>query len=304
MKLGFVSAILDKSNFEEVISTAKNMGYSCVEVACWPHEEAERRYAGVCHIDVEDLDDDKAEEILKLCHDAQVEISALAYYPNILNADTAKSERCIEHLKHVILAAEKLKVDTVTTFIGRDQNKSVEDNLKLVKEVWPPLLIFAKEHGIRIAIENCPMLFGQEQWPGGQNLMTSPSNWKKVFELLPDDNLGINYYPSHFIWQMIDYIKPIYKFRDKIFHVHCKDIKLFKNRLEEVGTMDYPLSYMSPKIPGLGDVNWSKFISALTDIQYDGNVCVEIEDKAFEKDQKSILDSLSLSKKYLDQYII
>lgn len=304
MKLGFVSAILDKSNFEEVISTAKDMGYSCVEVACWPHEEAERRYAGVCHIDVENLDDDKAEEILKLCHDAQVEISALAYYPNILNADAAKSERCIEHLKHVILAAEKLKVDTVTTFIGRDQNKSVEENLKLVKEVWPPLLTFAKEHGIRIAIENCPMLFGQEQWPGGQNLMTSPSNWEKVFELLPDDNLGINYDPSHFIWQMIDYIKPIYKFRDKIFHVHCKDIKLFKNRLEEVGTMDYPLSYMSPKIPGLGDVNWSKFISALTDIQYDGNVCVEIEDKAFEKDQKSILDSLSLSKKYLDQYII
>lgn len=304
MKLGFVSAILDKSNFEEVISTAKDMGYSCVEVACWPHEEAERRYAGVCHIDVEDLDDDKAEEILKLCHDAQIEISALAYYPNILNADTVKSERCIGHLKQVILAAEKLKVGTVTTFIGREQNKSVEENLKLVKKVWPPLLAFAKAHGIRIAIENCPMLFGQEQWPGGQNLMTSPSNWEKVFELLPDDNLGINYDPSHFIWQMIDYIKPIYKFRDKIFHVHCKDIKLFKNRLEEVGIMDYPLSYMSPKIPGLGDVNWSKFISALTDIQYDGNVCVEIEDKAFEKDQKSIWDSLSLSKKYLDQFII
>ena len=192
----------------------------------------------------------------------------------------------------------------VTTFIGRDQNKSVEENLKIVKEVWPPLLSFAKEHGVRIAIENCPMLFGQEQWPGGQNLMTSPSNWEKVFNLLPDDNLGINYDPSHFIWQMIDYIKPVYKFRNKIFHVHCKDIKLFKNRLEEVGTMDYPLSYMSPKIPGLGDVNWSKFISALTDIQYDGNVCVEIEDKAFEKDQKSIMDSLTLSKKYLDQFII
>lgn len=304
MKLGFVSAILDQNNFEEVIHIAKELGYFCVEVACWPQEEAERRYAGVCHIDVEKLNDKKAEEILQLCQEEEIEISALAYYPNILVADIVKSKKSIEHLKKVILAAEKLNVDTVTTFIGRDQTKSVEENLKLVKEVWPPLLSFAAEHGIRIAIENCPMLFGQEQWPGGQNLMTSPSIWEKVFALLPDDNLGINYDPSHFIWQMIDYIKPVYRFRDKIFHVHCKDIKLYKNRLDEVGIMDYPLNFMSPKIPGLGDVDWSKFISALTDIQYEGNICVEIEDKAFETDNQRILDSLQLSKKYLNQFII
>ena len=156
----------------------------------------------------------------------------------------------------------------------------------------------------KVAIENCPMLFGQEQWPGGQNLFTSPANWKKIFEILKSDNLGINYDPSHFVWQMIDYIKPIYDFRDKIFHVHIKDIKLYADRLEKVGTMAYPLEYMSPKLPGLGDVNWGKYVSALTDIGYNGYICLEIEDKAFEKSKEDVHNSLLLSKHYIENYII
>ena len=148
------------------------------------------------------------------------------------------------------------------------------------------------------------MLFGSDQWPGGQNLMTTPSNWEKVFKVLPSKYLGINYDPSHFVWQMVDYIKPIYKFQNKIFHVHFKDIKLFKDKLEVVGTMAYPLDYMSPKLPGLGDIDWGKFVSALTDIGYNGFACIEVEDKAFEKNQKDILNSVILSKKYLDQFLI
>lgn len=304
MKLGFVSAILEKDDFQQVIVVAKDLGYSCMEAACWPQGKADRRYAGVCHIDVEDLDNQKADRIKQICEQSEIFISALAYYPNVLDADSEKRRNCIKHLKKVILAAEKLGVEIVTTFIGRNQSKTVEENLKMVKEVWNPLMIFAREHHIKIAIENCPMLFGVEQWPGGQNLMTSPVIWEKVFDLLPYENFGINYDPSHFIWQMIDYIKPIYKFRDKIFHVHCKDIKLYRDKLSEVGTMDYPLSYMSPKIPGLGDVDWSCFISALTDIGYDGSICVEIEDRAFEVNREKIVDSLRLSKKYLEQFII
>jgi sugar phosphate isomerase/epimerase len=163
---------------------------------------------------------------------------------------------------------------------------------------------FAEENGVKIAIENCPMLFGKDQWPGGQNLFTTPKLWRTMFELLPSDNFGINYDPSHFIWQQIDYIKPVYEFRNKIFHVHCKDIKLFPDKLNDVGIMAYPLEYMSPKLPGLGDVNWGKYISALTDIGYDSFVCVEVEDKAFETSREKILDSITLSCRYLKQFVI
>lgn len=304
MKLGFVSAILGEWTFEEMIDTAAAMGFQCVEVACWPKGRADRRYAGVSHIDVADLTEEKAEYIRNYCNQRNVNISALAFYPNVMEEDEEKRQANISHLKKVIDASAVLGVHLVTTFIGRDQTKTVEENLELVKEIWPPILAHAEEKNVRIAIENCPMLFGREQWPGGQNLMTSPANWEKIFEILPNENLGINYDPSHFVWQMMDYIKPLYQFRNKIFHVHYKDIKLYEDELKKVGTMAYPLDYMSPKLPGLGDVNWGKYVSALTDIGYDGFTCIEVEDRAFEGTRDKILDSLKLSKKYMDQFII
>jgi len=304
MKLGFVSAILDGWTFEEMIDTASEMGYTCVEVACWPSGKAERRYAGVSHINVDELDDEKAAYILDYCAKKNVQISSLAFYPNNMDGDPEKRKAANEHLKKVICASAKLGVNMVTTFIGRDQTKSVEENLELVKEVWPSIIALAEEKGVKIAIENCPMLFGPDQWPGGQNLMTTPAIWKKVFEILPSPNLGINYDPSHFVWQMIDYIKPIYTFADRIFHVHFKDIKLYEDKLNEVGIMAYPLEFMSPKLPGLGDVDWGKYVSALTDIGYDGCTCVEVEDRAFEGTREKVLDSLRLSKRYMDQFVI
>jgi len=235
---------------------------------------------------------------------AGVEISALAYYPNVMTADKEKRNAAIEHLKNVIRASKKLGVGMVTTFIGRDQTKNVRENLELVKEIWPPIIKLAEVCDVKIAIENCPMLFGEEQWPGGQNLMTTPPIWREVFKILDSDNLGINYDPSHFIWQMIDYIRPLYEFKDKIFHVHYKDIKIYRDKLESCGIMAYPLEYMSPKIPGLGDVDWGKYVSALTDIGYDGCTCIEIEDKAFEDSKEKVEKSLILSKRYLEKYVI
>ena len=306
MKLGFVSAILDQSNFEEMMDIASELGFQCVEVACWPQGKAERRYAGVSHIDAERVlaDDEYAAHIQEYSKCKNVEISSLAYYPNTMDGDFEKRAAAVEHLKNLIKASAKLGVNMVTTFIGRDQTKNVEENLELVKEIWPPILDTAKEYGVKVAIENCPMLFGPDQWPGGQNLMTTPTIWKKVFEILPYDNFGINYDPSHFVWQMIDYIKPIYEFKDKIFHVHYKDIKVYEDRLNQCGIMAYPLDFMSPKLPGLGDVDWGKYVSALTDIGYDGYTCIEVEDKAFEGSKEKVLDSLKLSKKYMEQFVI
>lgn len=306
MKLGFVSAILDGWSYEEMMDFAAVHGFECVEVACWPQGKAERRYAGVSHIDAGRVlaDEAYAAHICDYSKSKGVAISSLAYYPNTMDGDLNKRAAAITHLKTLIRASRKLNVGMVTTFIGRDQKKNVEENLELVKQIWPEIIALAEAEGVKIAIENCPMLFGPEQWPGGQNLMTTPAVWKQVFELLPSKNLGINYDPSHFVWQMIDYIKPIYEFADRICHVHFKDIKIYPERLAEHGVMAYPLSYMSPRLPGLGDVNWSRYVSALTDIGYDGDTCIEVEDKAFEGSREKITDSLLLSQRYLKQFVI
>ena len=305
MKLGFITSILDGWTYEQMMDFASEQGFECVEVACWPEEKAERRYAGVSHIDAERVnqDDEYAAHIMAYAEKAGVEISALAYYPNVMTADKEKRNAAIEHLKNVIRASKKLGVGMVTTFIGRDQTKNVRENLELVKEIWPPIIKLAEVCDVKIAIENCPMLFGEEQWPGGQNLMTTPPIWREVFKILNSDNLGINYDPSHFIWQMIDYIRPLYEFKDKIFHVHYKDIKVNKDARNDVGILATPLSYMLPCIPGHGDVDWSEYIRVLLETGYKGAACIEIEDKSFENDKESIENSLKISRQYLKQFI-
>lgn len=306
MYLGLVSAIADSMNYEEMIDLVAESGLECVEVACWPVGKAERRYAGVSHINADQVltDDAYAKHLVDYAAEKNVKISSLAYYPNTMDGNLEKRVNATAHIKKLIQASAKLGVNMVTTFIGRDQTKTVEENLELVKEIWPPIIAMAEEFGVKIAIENCPMLFGPDQWPGGQNLMTTPAIWRKVFEMLPSDNLGLNYDPSHFVWQMIDYIQPMYEFKDKIFHVHYKDIKIYPDRLQQCGITSYPLDFMSPKLPGLGDVDWGKYVSTLTDIGYKGYTCIEIEDKFFEGTVEDMKKSVLLSARYLRNFVI
>ena len=303
MKFGLLTSICEGMTFEEVVNFAAENQLECLEVACWPQGGAQRRYAGVNHIDVANLDEKKAAEIKQLCQEKGVEISSLAYYPNTLEPDEKKRNSYISHLYKLMDASVLLGVNMITTFIGRDSKKNVDENMELVKEVWTPIVRYAEEKGVRIAIENCPMLFTNDEWPGGQNIMSTPANWRRVFEILDSPNLGINYDPSHFVWQQIDYIKPIYEFKDKIFHVHYKDIKVFWDKLADVGVMATPLEYMSPKIPGLGDVDWGKYVSALTDIGFEGCSVIEIEDKSFEKDIEDAKRAIRLSARYLRNFI-
>ncbi len=304
MKLGFVSAILDTYTFEEMIDTASKMGFECVEVACWPQGKAERRYAGVSHINVDDTSDEYIAYVKDYCAKKNVEISSLAFYPNTMDSDLEKRQASVDHLMKVINMSSLLGVNMVTTFIGRMQEKTVEENIEEYKKVWPAIVKFAEEKGVKIAIENCPMIFTNDQWPGGQNLATTPAIWRELFSIIDSPNLGLNYDPSHFVWQMIDYIKPIYEFKDKIFHVHYKDIKVYRDRLNDYGVMATPLKWMSPKLPGLGDVDWGKYVSALTDIGYTGYTCIEVEDKAFEGSKDRVEASLILSKRYMEQFVI
>jgi sugar phosphate isomerase/epimerase len=297
MQLGFVSAILAELSLEEVFTVAAETGYQCVEVMCWPVGKAERKYAGVTHLDVTDFTSSKADDTHALCDEHGVTISALGYYPNILTADAEESRRAIEHLKRVIVASQLLGLRTANTFIGADPNLPAEDNLQRYAQVWPDIVRFAEDHGVRLGIENCPMLFTRDEWPSGKNLGHSPAIWRRMFEIIPSDSLGLNYDPSHMIWQMMDYIEPIYEFRHKLFHVHAKDMKIDQRKLNAGGILS--LGWSVPKIPGLGDVNWARFLSALSDVGYDGPICVEVEDVAYAPAREARETSLRISRNVL-----
>ncbi len=304
MKLGFVSAILPELSFEELIDFAAELGYKCVEVCCWPLGKAERRYAGVTHIDVDTLDDKKANYINQYVRQKNVTISALGYYPNPLDPDREKGEFYIQHIKKVIDASAKLGVNRINTFIGRDKNKSVDENFQLFRQIWPGIIKYAADRNVKVGIENCPMIFTNDEWPGGNNLATTPVIWRRMFADIPSDFFGLNYDPSHLLWQQMDYIKPLYEFRDKLFHIHLKDARVYREKLDEVGIMATPLEFHTPKLPGLGDINWARFISALNDIRYDGPVCIEVEDKSFEGSLEARKNALVLTKRYLDQFMV
>lgn len=304
MKLGFASAILADLGFEEVIGFASENGFACVEIMCWPLGKAERRYAGVTHIDVAEMDEDKIESIHKYLKEKGVEISALGYYPNPLDPDAEKREFYVEHIKKVIKAANRLGLKNMNTFIGKDKTRTVEENLKMFKTVWVPIVKYAEENNVKIGIENCPMFFSKDEWPGGVNLASTPAIWRKMFEEIPSENFGLNYDPSHLLWQQIDYIKPVYEFKDRIFHVHIKDAKVYRDKLDQCGVMSMPLDFHAPKLPGLGDINWGKFISALTDIRYKGYTVIEVEDRAFEDTLEDRKRSIILSKQYMSQFIL
>ena len=302
MQLGFVSAIVPDLPLEEVVSFAAAEGYSCIEVMCWPKGRAERRYAGITHIDCDGFDRAGADRVNALMQDAGVAISGLGYYPNPLAPDRNEAAVYVEHLKKVMLAAELLGVSVVNTFVGRDRTRSVDDNWPRFKEVWSPLVDFAADHGIRIGIENCPMLFTGDEWPGGKNLAHSPAVWRRMFEDIPGANFGLNYDPSHLVWQQMDYVGPLYEFKDRIFHVHAKDARVDRRKLNDVGILATPLAWHTPKLPGLGHVKWSQFFSALTEIGYQGPVCVEVEDRAYEGDLEARKNALRQSRNYLSQF--
>jgi sugar phosphate isomerase/epimerase len=303
MKLGFVSAILPELSFEELVDFASERGYESVEVCCWPVGKAERRYAGITHIDVDTLDFSRANDIKNYLREKGIEISALGYYPNPLDPDEEKSLFYVNHIKKVIDASEILGVNKINTFIGRDKDKSVNENFESFIRIWNPVILYAESKKVKIAIENCPMIFTSDEWPGGNNLASTPAIWRRMFSEIRSDYFGLNYDPSHLLWMQMDYIAPLYEFREKIFHVHLKDARVYHDKLNEVGIMAAPLEFHTPKLPGLGDINWSRFISSLHDIRYTGHVCVEVEDKSFEGSLDDRKYSLVLCKRYLEQFV-
>ena len=303
MKLGIVSAALPKLSLEELSAWAAENGFQALELMCWPASTAERRYAGVTHVDVTEFTQAEASRVLETVRKHGLEISGLGYYPNPLHADPAHRERVITHLKKVIVAAGMLGVPVVNTFIGRDRTRTIEANLEEVRHVWPPIIRFAAEHNVRIAIENCPMIFSNDEWPGGDNLAFSPAIWRQMFEMIPDENFGLNFDPSHLVWQMIDYVRAVHEFGARIFHVHAKDLRIDREQLYQRGIMSLGMGWQVPRLPGLGEVKWNDFFSALYAVGYDSAVCIEHEDRAFEKTEELIKRGFLLSSDVLRPFI-
>jgi sugar phosphate isomerase/epimerase len=320
MKLGFVDAILAKKSLKDILEFAQEHGFSHVETCCWPVRSPEEIVAirsasqgiqeslinifiGITHIDVQSLTGDKVAEITELQRQTGVKISSLAYYGNPLAPGEESRQREAKHLMAMIDAAKELNISLITTFIGRDQTRTLADSIVDAIAFWTPIIRYAESGNVRVAIENCPMYFTADQWPGGQNLFMSPSVWRRMFEAIPSSSFGLCFDPSHMIFQHMNYIQPIYDFADKIFHVHFKDAKVLRHKLDELGIMAYPLQYTSQKIPGHGDINWGAFVSALNDIGYLGGGSIEIEDAAFEGTEAGVKQALVQSKRFLSQYI-
>lgn len=302
MRLGFFTAALPGNTLQQAAQWGAESGFQAIEIACWPLGKASRRYAGVTHIDVTELDKGQAKDIRKMLDGYGLTVSSLGYYPNPLHPEAEHRETVIAHLKKVIEAAEMLEVPIVGTFIGKDKNKTVPQNLEDYAKIWPPIVKFAREHGVKIAIENCPMIFSYDEWPGGVNLASTPAIWRQMWEIIPDDNFGLNLDPSHLILQMIDYERVVREFADKIFHVHAKDLHIDWEGVYNHGVLSQGMGWQIPRLPGLGDVDWGRLIAALTAVGYDYVVSIEHEDRAFEGDEELVKRGFYLSRDVLKPY--
>ncbi len=304
MKLGLLTAAFPETPLADVADWSAANGFSMLEVACWPRGEgATRRYSGVSHIDCANLSDGEAKDIVADLADRGIEVSALGYYPNHLHPDPAHRAEVNGHLKHVIAAASKMNVPVVNTFIGNDQHKTPKENFAEFTTVWPDLVRLAADHSVKIGIENCPMIFSDDEWPGGQNLMYAPATWREVFGYLEGDTLGLNLDPSHLVWQMIDYERVVYDFADRILHVHAKDMEIDRDGLQEHGVLGAGLNWQVPRLPGLGQVRWDRFCAALYAVGYDRWISIEHEDRSFEGDVELVKRGFLIARDALRTYV-
>jgi sugar phosphate isomerase/epimerase len=305
MRLGLLTAAFPETPLLEVAEWAAGSGFSMLEVACWPRADGPtRRYAGVSHIDCANLSDDEAKQLVGDLDERKIEIAGLGYYPNPLSPDLEHRAEVIAHLGHVIEAAEKLGVPVVNTFIGNDKDKSLPENFAEFKKVWPDIVAKAADHGVKIAIENCPMIFSYDEWPGGNNLMHAPATWRDVFGYLDGDTLGLNLDPSHLVWQMIDYERVVREFGERLYHVHAKDMQIDRDGLYEHGVLSLGMGWQVPRLPGLGEVRWDRFIAALYRAGYDHAVVVEHEDRQFEGTDHKVKAGFLLARNAVAPYLV
>lgn len=299
MYLGFLTVCLPKIDLNDLVKWSADNGFKALEIGCWP-QKSDRDFKS-SSIDVAALTKEKAKDIRKTFDKHGLKISSLAYYDNNLHPEPKQREHIHAHLHKVIDAAELLGIDLVGTFIGRDPNLNKDECFKEAQKVFKEHLAYAKKKKIKIMIENCPMEGWQRPELAG-NIMYSPETWDKMFSLCPDDHFGLNLDPSHLYWLGIDYVGCIKPFKDRIFHVHAKDTEIVNDKLKTSGILDR--SWWRYRMPGLGEINWRSFISALQENGYDGVLSTEHEDPIYHGSEEKTKKGLLLGQKYLSQYVI
>ena len=301
MKLGLLTAPFPDTPLMEVADWAAAHGLGCLEIACWPAAGGERRrYAGTCHIDVATLSPAQAEEIMDALARKGVTVSALGYYPNPLHAEEDHRSAVIGHLRLVIAAAARMGVGKVNTFVGGDRRLTLDDNWTRAQAIWPAILAHARDHGVTLAFENCPMIFSRDEWPGGHNIAYSPLIWRRI--LSEWDGTGMNFDPSHLVWQMIDIPRFIAEFGPRMTHVHAKDLMIDRDGLYERGIMSLGMGWQIPRMPGLGAVDWAQVFAGLFRAGYDGPVIIEHEDRDFEGSDDRVKRGFLLARDVLAPY--
>lgn len=226
-------------------------------------------------------------EVKKDLKENDIEISALGYYPNYLDPDKSKAEEACKYFYKVLELANRMDVHVVCTFAGRDPNKSIKENIPLFKEVFLPFCDEAEKRKVQIAIENCPMM--DCFYMRGENIVISPEVWDEMFQVVPSKALGIELDPSHMVWQGIDYIQAIHDYGKRIFHIHAKDMEINRKVLSRVGilgqafgeTVGLGHGWWRARLPGWGEIDWPKLITALIEIGYKNNIDIEHEDDVF-----------------------
>jgi sugar phosphate isomerase/epimerase len=303
VKLGLLTAPFPETSLLVVADWTAANGFESLEIACWPRTSGPtRRYAGTSHIDVANLSTEGAQELVAQIAARGLSISGLGYYPNPLHPDPVHRETVIGHLKLVIVAAERMGVPLVNTFMGADSARTQDQNWDEALRVWPGIVAFAQDHGVRITIENCPMLFSYDEWPGGHNLATTPRIWRRILETW-GDTIGLNFDPSHLILQMIDIPRFIREFGPHILHVQAKDLTIDREGLYERGVFSMGMGWQIPRLPGLGDVDWGVLFAALYRAGYDGDVIIEHEDRDFEGTNQLVKRGFLLARDVLRPYV-
>ena len=302
MNLGLLTAPFPDRTLADVAEWAGSAGFGTLEVACWPKTTgAARRYAGTTHLDVASLSTSEAQDIRGALESKGIAISALGYYPNPLHPDLAHRRLVLDHLKAMIRAAGRLGV-MINTFYGGDAAQDVDTNWLEGQKVWPEIVAHARDLGVKVAFENCPMIYSRDEWPGGHNIAYSPRIWRRILEMWPGD-VGINFDPSHLVWQMIDLGRFMREFGPYFFHTHAKDLMIDRDGLYESGILSAGIGWQIPRAPGLGEVDWRVFFSALYQVGYDGPVVIELEDRRFEGTELKVKQGFQLAHDLLKPFI-
>ncbi len=303
MKLVFLTAPFPDTPIDDVADWAASNGFESLEIACWPRASGTtRRYAGTSHIDVADLSESRASEIRGAIEARGLTISGLGFYPNPLHPEPETRRAAIDHLRLVIAAAGRMGVPFANTFMGGDQARSQHENRDEALREWPDIVRFAQDHGVRITIENCPMIFSRSEWPAGHNIAYNPYIWRRIIEQW-GGSVGLNYDPSHLVWLMIDQPRFIREFGPHILHVQAKDVMIDRDGLYERGTLSGGIGWQIPRLPGLGEAEWGPIFSTLYQVGYDGDIIIEHEDRGFEKTDELIKRGFLLARDVLRPWI-